>query len=864
MIRLVALCLAVAFTATAADMREADALYKAGKWLPARQAYEQLLPQLEGNEKARVVSRLAYTYVRVGKKSKQALALYRQAETVPNAEPTQVAVSLLGIGESLRALGQNEEAIAELRRVGQLEGAHPNQVATAYLYVGWASNVIERTDDAIAAFRQVVAVKKSSGHLRARALNNIAILLERQKKYREALAAYKAVANEPGANRRQKEEAEMHLAELETLLAGDLPFYIRPVVMPVGHTTATVFWVSQGDIPAGSVTATAADTLSATAKAVRTAIKGTVCHRQAAELTGLAPGKTYEYTVRCGGKEQRGAFKTAPNDDQPVTFSVLGDTQNAPDLHAAVAKAISRDRPDFVLHVGDLTDRGSQWGRWRRELFAPAWPYLRQAAFWPAAGNHDGGSFFPTLFALRPKLYYSFDFAKVHVVVIDSYWSGGREQPRQLEWLEKDLAAAADAAWKIVSLHVPMVCSRRELKWFGFDEFRPILEKHGIDVVLAGHHPMYRRYLPMGQPGAKPILHITSGGGGPVGAPVPSPLLVASAGVSHHTTFRIRGSRLELTAVQPDGKVIDRLTLVKTDGRYQDEIMKTAIKPELARQIRHLYHEFVTDRTFKLMVDIDRKPEPGGPMQVLLDTARLPRGKLDLTGLPPDMAMILSAKKGSAWQSKAQARPLTDKVLAYDFTAPPDLEVGPKGFTPPLKLVMTLKVGDRVFEPYVCPTQLRIEAVHKLAGAADGLPLMWDFRLDPERVGDRQKWFAPDLDLTAWRKLLITQWWEDQLGRDYDGLGWYRTSAKVPAVGPGKRLWLEFGGIDESCWVYVNGKAAGHFIFNAAEDEESWQKPKVFDITALVKPGSNVFVVKVQDLFGKGGIYKGASLRVGK
>ena len=50
-----------------------------------------------------------------------------------------------------------------------------------------------------------------------------------------------------------------------------------------------------------------------------------------------------------------------------------------------------------------------------------------------------------------------------------------------------------------------MLCTRRDLKLFGFDDYRPIMERHGVDVVVAGHHPMYRRYLPIGAPGTKPI-----------------------------------------------------------------------------------------------------------------------------------------------------------------------------------------------------------------------------------------------------------------------------------------------------------------------------------------------------------------------
>jgi len=153
------------------------------------------------------------------------------------------------------------------------------------------------------------------------------------------------------------------------------------------------------------------------------------------------------------------------------------------------------------------------------------------------------------------------------------------------------------------------------------------------------------------------------------------------------------------------------------------------------------------------------------------------------------------------------------------------------------------------------------ERAQKLMAEHGGLPVVWQFRLDPQRRGDEEKWYTPAAPSEGWGKMAITSWWEEQLDRDYDGIGWYRVTADVPPVPPGTRLWLELGAVDESCWVYVNGEPAGAQTYDSRVDDDAWRKPRRFDITPHVRAGENVIVVKVQDLAGMGGIYRGAVLR---
>ena len=63
---------------------------------------------------------------------------------------------------------------------------------------------------------------------------------------------------------------------------------------------------------------------------------------------------------------------------------------------------------------------------------------------------------------------------------------------------------------------------------------------------------------------------------------------------------------------------------------------------------------------------------------------------------------------------------------------------------------------------------------------------------------------------------------------------WYRTEVGVPADFAGKRIWLNFDGINYTADVWVNGKQAGTIKGAFARG--------IFDVTDLVKPGQRAAI----------------------
>ena len=54
----------------------------------------------------------------------------------------------------------------------------------------------------------------------------------------------------------------------------------------------------------------------------------------------------------------------------------------------------------------------------------------------------------------------------------------------------------------------------------------------------------------------------------------------------------------------------------------------------------------------------------------------------------------------------------------------------------------------------------------------------------------------------------------------------------------GRRVFLHFGAVDESCWVYVNGEFAGQHIF---EKDDDWCTPFEIEITRCLDWDNNPF-----------------------
>lgn len=147
------------------------------------------------------------------------------------------------------------------------------------------------------------------------------------------------------------------------------------------------------------------------------------------------------------------------------------------------------------------------------------------------------------------------------------------------------------------------------------------------------------------------------------------------------------------------------------------------------------------------------------------------------------------------------------------------------------------------------------------------LPASWPFRTDPGNVGERERWYAADLDHSAWAPVRVGLRWEEALG-PYDGYGWYRVRFRLPDELPTRAVALRFGGCDEQAWVYLNGEYLGERTVASTGRTvgEIWEEPFMLAVPVerLRRDGDNVLAVRVHDSAYAGGLFRPVRLVIAK
>ena len=106
----------------------------------------------------------------------------------------------------------------------------------------------------------------------------------------------------------------------------------------------------------------------------------------------------------------------------------------------------------------------------------------------------------------------------------------------------------------------------------------------------------------------------------------------------------------------------------------------------------------------------------------------------------------------------------------------------------------------------------------------------WDFKLDPEEVGESDDWFN---GLDAPRTIAVPASWNElfQDTRDYLDVAWYAREFYVPQSWQGQKVYLRIGSANYAARVWVNGQFVGEhhggdlpFAFDVT-DEIAWNAP---------------------------------------
>jgi acid phosphatase type 7 len=241
------------------------------------------------------------------------------------------------------------------------------------------------------------------------------------------------------------------------------------------------------------------------------------------KLTDLIPNTKYFYAVdgsTKGTEEQY--FITAPptGSSVPVRILAISDfgQSNSRDNErrletVAQWKSFNNNsyHASFVLSMGDQTEDDAIY-QLQHNFFNQLENVLRSSPLYTTVGNHDEHDSlynYSRTFTLPTKAeaggissgrveYYSFDYANIHVVSLCTELHDTAERKAQTEWLKKDLENNKQE-WLIACMHQPFhsggyhPSDEVEYGQPQRSDWLPILEDHGVDLVLQGHNHVYER-----------------------------------------------------------------------------------------------------------------------------------------------------------------------------------------------------------------------------------------------------------------------------------------------------------------------------------------------------------------------------------
>lgn len=306
-------------------------------------------------------------------------------------------------------------------------------------------------------------------------------------------------------------------------------------------------------------------------------------HYHSVTMRGLEEGKQYVYRVGDGVNWSEWIqFSTPYRDNSAFSFVYFGDSQNdVRSMWSRVIRQAFSDAPKaaFMLHAGDLVNRPTsdkEWGEW---FGAGGWV----ASMVPhvcVPGNHEYAQgkvaphwrpafSFPTngLPGLE-ETNYTLVYKNLRIVALNS----NERLQEQAAWLG-DVLTKNTSRWVIVTFHHPVFSTARgrdntELRSL----WKPIFDKHRVDLVLQGHDHAYGRMnLDTGleaRDAAVGTVYVVSVSGPKMYDVEKEPYMKKTAqNTQLYQIITVRNDRIIYEARDATGEPFDAFDLVKREGQ---------------------------------------------------------------------------------------------------------------------------------------------------------------------------------------------------------------------------------------------------------------------------------------------------------
>ena len=323
-----------------------------------------------------------------------------------------------------------------------------------------------------------------------------------------------------------------------------------------------------------------------------------------AVLAGLDPDTEYQYRIysssaapeRPGGILYRSSdvrkFTTPPASSGNLSFAYFGDVQVNKEAEGEFTRWGELARDAYALHPdirfgimgGDIVESGISTEQFDM-FFDAASSVFSRIPLMAANGNHESN--FPSG---KPELYldsfalpengpegfneefYSFDSGPAHFLVLNSWVYSGEQRledadyDRILSWIRQDLRAADDRTWKIAVMHHPLYAVHSDkVSDLVQENWGPVLQEGGVDLLLCGHQHVYCRSLPMTDglvDEARGITQLMGVSGEKFYSSADETNMERTVyGVPNYQIFHINGNTMEIQCFGRDGQELDYATL---------------------------------------------------------------------------------------------------------------------------------------------------------------------------------------------------------------------------------------------------------------------------------------------------------------
>jgi len=251
-------------------------------------------------------------------------------------------------------------------------------------------------------------------------------------------------------------------------------------------------------------------------------------------LSGLTPNTKYYFNIG----NQTDVLSASVTGDMyvitgPTTGTkqfvrawILGDpgTANNNQRHVrdayynyVAATPTNTGKTDMMLFLGDNAYNTGKDSEYQNAFFDVYDDMFKKSVAWSCLGNHDGQSAdsatqsgpyydiftFPTTgeaggTASGTEAYYSFDYANIHFIILDSHHTSRAVGGAMYNWALTDIQNTTQD-WIVTLFHHPAYSKgshdsdedHRPIEMR--ENFMPMLEANGIDLVLSGHSHSYER-----------------------------------------------------------------------------------------------------------------------------------------------------------------------------------------------------------------------------------------------------------------------------------------------------------------------------------------------------------------------------------